>query len=300
MRSATSVLLLLVASCGNYSNEDVLFAEAVPQSESLKLALPQNAPAPASCPYPSYLWVYALTTGAALNTSVADFLIDIDLARASSPSVRLPGERVWGPWNDRNHPGFQGELLMTLQADAGTTFNFVIEERRDGDSSWTDLVDGHFIGSEASHGAGDFAIHFGAARKLGINNPTDPKADLAVSYDLGAVPLVIRLDLAGAALTDPLPPFLYEYQGGPDGGGSFAFAWFDADAGAEVHATAAFQADGSGGGSYSVGNAGIDECWDAKACTNYLTVPGVFRSCGIHLTACQGMPKPANCPPAIP
>jgi hypothetical protein len=304
MRSATSVISLFFAvACGNYSNEDVVFTEAVPQSESLRIALPQNATAPMGCPHPSDLWAWALTSGSYLNLSVDNLLVWLDVARSTSPSQRSQDARVWGPWKDENHPGFQGQLFVGLQpdADAGIpVFGFVLAERRIGDPNWTDLIDGRFVGAEASQGSGGFAMHFGAARALGINKPTDPMGDLQVSYNLGTQPQIIGLDLQDAAITDPLPPFAYQFESDADGGGTFAFAWYNADAGTELFATANFRADGSGGGSYAEGGLQIDECWDATACMDYLTVPGVFRSCGTQLTACMGAPNPASCPPGTP
>jgi hypothetical protein len=293
-------VLVVATACGNYSNEDVLFTEAVPLAESLQVALPQNG-SPNTCPHPSDLRGYALATGAYLNLSVADLLIDLDLVRSTSPSERRqnPEARVWGPWPDQNHPGFQAELTMTLLDASVPTFGFLIDERRDGDSSWSDLIDGQFVGALASEGSGNYTVHFAAIWALGINKATDPHSDMVVSYDLGARPRSITLDLSDAGLTDPLPPFLYEYQDAADGGASLSFAWFDADAGAEIHAIADFQSDGSGGGAYTLGDGGIDECWEATACMNYFTYTGGLRYCGTDLAPCMGMATPSNCPASI-
>src|SRR3990172_9891701 len=90
-------LALAGAGCGNWSNEDVAFIEALPTSQALKVALPASAgQALCGAPGPSEIWGWAKPTGDAINAGV-DFLLGlVDLVKNYEPTTRKPDLRVWG------------------------------------------------------------------------------------------------------------------------------------------------------------------------------------------------------------
>src|SRR5438874_3314188 len=118
MRLAVSALALLCA-CGNLSNEDVAFLEAIPQQGALKVAVPAGDGAQTACLIGAAdVWNSAKSTGDGINAGVDGILALVDAIRGLSPSQRDPDCRTWGPWNDDKHPGVQYEVQICRELDA--------------------------------------------------------------------------------------------------------------------------------------------------------------------------------------
>ena len=85
MRSACSALVLLCAvACGNLSNEDVAFIEAIPQKDELHVVVPQGDTAQPACAIASAdIAISARTTGNAINSGVDGILGLVDAIRAA-------------------------------------------------------------------------------------------------------------------------------------------------------------------------------------------------------------------------
>src|SRR5712691_9572152 len=123
MRSATRVTFIAglaaagIGGCGNFSNDDLMFFEAVPTKEQLQVVLPQSA-AQALCP-PSpdaTVWVGDPTDpnnkGARgirddINGFVDGLVALVDSVRKYPPTSRSENGRVWGPYDSPDHPGIQ-------------------------------------------------------------------------------------------------------------------------------------------------------------------------------------------------
>ncbi|HUK66767.1 MAG TPA: hypothetical protein VLV17_08050, partial [Anaeromyxobacteraceae bacterium] len=272
MRSASSArallgLALLAAGCGNWSNEDVAFVEALPTSQHLHVALPPSAAQAASsgtapataltvtCPAPgaSQVWGWAQPAGDALNALVEGMLVFVDYVRSITPTSRMPDERIWGPFSDQNHPGKQDRVRMSRSVDASGlpdyTYYFEAEPTGSGDA-YTDLLDGEFSGSTAELGKGTFTLHFDALRTLGMDdNPaTDPTGPLVATYDRTGDPRLIGLDVQNGTT---LAEFNYAYQGFANGNGSFSYKFVDGSGDSFV-VVASFDAAGEGKASVSV------------------------------------------------
>src|SRR5262245_2098762 len=95
----TLLLFATIASCGNYSNEDLEFMNAVPARQDFVAYIPRDL-TPAN---EAELAKDTHTVITAFNGAL-DFLKVADAIRAYPPTSRIPDGRVWGPVLDNNHP----------------------------------------------------------------------------------------------------------------------------------------------------------------------------------------------------
>ena len=83
MRSVFSALLLLACACGNLSNEDVAFLEAIPQKDLLHVVVPQGDTAQPACAIgQADIWLSAKSTGNSINAGVDGILSERDIVIA--------------------------------------------------------------------------------------------------------------------------------------------------------------------------------------------------------------------------
>ena len=303
MRSAFSALLVL-AACGNLSNEDVAFIEAIPQRQLLHVQVPQGDTAQPACAIGSAdVWTSAKTTGDAINAGVDGILSLVDAIRAVPPTARDTDSRTWGPFPDQNNPGVEVKVTMERELNAQLVpwhWIYVIAARRTGD--FLPIVEGEFFGAQGSRGAGRVTLHFENSWTLNINKATDPQFPARIYYDLTGNPRTISLDLTSGQGFG-LVGFDYGYAGYADGHGRFDYAipqsngcllsvsaWFTAQATGKL----IFRASCPLGLVYG----DIVECFDQSACITYVNDPFAFVS------QCNGV-KPcllgsaASCP-ALP
>jgi hypothetical protein len=310
MRSAFEPLaaLLLLSACGNLSNEDIAFVEALPRTGDLHVRVPVQSAQPACALGEASEWaVGARDTGDKLNAAVDAVLGVVDAIRTSSPTSRKPDLRVWS-FPDQKHPGVQIEASLLRVATqpgsdpAAQPWSFAIDARRDG-GPFLEILYAYFVGAAARSGQGVIAINFDNARALRVNGPADPTGVMMIHYDLGGPARTVRIELGATGLG--LSQFSYFFSGNPDGSGHFDYLFPDT-AGNRFSLQTAFTAAGAGRARVSVRTAGgltgtLDECWDATACLTYLVDP-------LSITAiCSGIPAP-SCPvqgslsacPAVP
>jgi hypothetical protein len=301
MRSAFKALaaLLLSTACGNLSNEDIAFVEALPRKNDLHVRVPVQSAQPACALGEASQWaVGARDTGDKLNAAVDAVLGVVDAIRSSSPTSRKPDLRVWS-FPDQKHPGVQLEASLLRVATqpgsdpAAQPWSFAIDARRDG-GPFFEILYAYFVGANARTGQGVIAIDFDSSRTLRIGGPTDPAGVMMVHYDLGAPARTIRIELGATGLG--LSQFSYFFSGKADGSGHFDYLFPDAS-GNRFSVQTAFTAAGSGKAHMSVRAASgatgtLDECWDTTACLTYVLDP-------LNITpVCQALPVPVGlCPP---
>ena len=183
MRSVSSLLLAAaLCACGNLSNEDIAFAEALPRTGDLHVQIPAQSgqssasalSAQSSCALgEAQQWLLgARDTGDKLNAAVDAVLGIIDAIRSSSPTSRKPDLRVWS-FPDSKHPGVDIEASMLRVTSAQGTnpaqqaWSFAIDARRTG-GPYLEILYAYFIGSEARRGLGEISINFDNSRALQI------------------------------------------------------------------------------------------------------------------------------------
>jgi hypothetical protein len=297
MRSAASLgLAVAFVACGNYSDEDIPFYEALPASSQLHVTIPAANGQAICATHTSIALAAAQSAGGDINGGLEDILNLVDLIKSVPPSKREPDSRSWGPWNDTTHPGFETQVSMT-EVDGGFTYDLDEGPKSTGDFS--PLLTGSFSGGEAATGSGSLSLDFQTAWTLGIEASTDPHGPMTVDYDLGSDPQSIDLSLADAGLS--LQAFDYHWLHASGGDGKFSFLWQDAS-GDVLTWTVTFHGDGSGvasaTGTTSAGaSVTVTECWDSSACVDYLQDPGNFTrapECAANSPCTIG--SPSACP----
>jgi hypothetical protein len=280
MRSATSVRVALaalsvLAGCGNWSNEDIAFVEALPTSQALRVALPAST-GQALCAPPgaSEVWAWAKPAGDGLNALVDLMLGFVDLVKSVTPTTRAPDGRTWGPFDDQKHPGKQVRITMSRTRDAAgvPTYSYVFEARPKG-GAFQAVLDGAFRGESARAGQGQFALHFATLRALEMDDhpDTDPTGDLSVQYDKTGDPRTVGLDVKSQS--GSLAAFDYGYAGYASGHGSFHYAFTNQQQQQYV-VDAFFDAAGEGRADVAVvlgtNTYSFSECWDAAGCVTHV------------------------------
>jgi hypothetical protein len=316
MRSACSVVLALaLCACGNLSNDDIAFIEALPRTGDLHVQIPpQSVGAASSTALTSCTlgeaqeWLLgARDTGDKLNSAVDAVLGIIEAIRHASPTSRKSDLRVWS-FPDAKHPGVQMEasLLRVAQPPAATAaqqaWSFAIDARRDA-GPWVEILYAYFVGSDARRGLGEITINFDNSRTLQINGPNDPPGTMTIHYDLSGDPRTIQIDLGATGLG--LSQFDYFYAGFSNGTGQFDYLFPDA-LGNRFALQTSFTAAGAGKAHIFVRTVGgatgtLDECWDAAACLTYVLDPlSVTPICsGIAAGLCPTQGNIQSCP-AVP
>ena len=300
-QSGALAALLLLTACGNLSNEDIAFAEALPRTGDLQVSLPAQSTQPACGLGQASQWVTgARDTGNKINAAVVAVLGIVDAIRMATPTSRQPNLRVWD-FPDQNHPGvqFEASLLRVAQpagSDPATQpWSFAIDARRDG-GPFLEVLYAYFVGANARAGLGEIAINFDSSRALQINNPSDPTGVMMIHYDLSgvarALPRTLRVELGATGLG--LSQFSYFFSGNSDGSGHFDYLFFDASSN-RFSLQTAFTAAGAGTAHMIVQEANtattgtLDECWDPTGCLTYVLDP-------LSITPICSLIPPPLCP----
>jgi hypothetical protein len=309
MRLAFSAVpvLLAVCACGNLSNEDVAFLEALPQKDHLQVKVPQTAARQSPCPLGNAdIWINAKATGDSINSGVNGILGLMDAIRAVAPTTRDTDQRTWGPYPDKEHPGVEDRVTMFRELDATLTpwrWIYTIEARRP-PGSFLPILEGEFFGAQATNGIGRMTLHFENSVALQINNPNDPVNPARVFYDLTGEPRTVSLDLT-SGVGFGLARFDYGFAGYADGHGRFDYAFPDPKSGCTIEVTTWFTPLGAGRDAYRARCApptgllvigDILQCWDPSACLTYVNDPFAFTALCNAVKPCL-LGNAATCPP---
>jgi hypothetical protein len=315
MRSPTSLLAAaaLLSACGTWSNEDLRFLEALPTRQDLRVEVPESAAAAtagsarlAACGGlgEATVWGWARPTSDGLNRSVDWVLSLVDAVRRVPPTERLEDGRIWGPFDDRRHPGRQIRVVMLRAArgDLGGLLEhtYAFEARVGTGGPFTAIISGSFLGASASRGAGTLELDFDAVWNLGLADPDAPRGRMRVDYDRQGEPRTVALSLVQTPGFG-LERFDYAFAGYLDGSGRFDYAF--RNAGDLVTVAAGFTGAGAGRAQVAFfpaagGQGGFRQCWDAAACLTWVDDP-LDYSCGAP--GCSGGSESA-CPvvPLVP
>jgi hypothetical protein len=238
-RLGFGLLLLSLAACGgNYSNDDVLFREAVPSRDALasklssaQAALQASAGVSASvggtrapgraAAVGDTSGIAQLTVGASegFNGGLFKILDVLQAVISLEPTQRQPDRRIWGPYPDRQHKGFQVELVMDR---AGAHFDYRVDVRRVGTAEWTKVIAGDFDSSgELRRGTGHLHFLDEAARSVGYDPTQSEVSTIDVTYQTRADPITVGLVVT--SVSQPVPLLAFDYAAQADGGGQLRF-----------------------------------------------------------------------------
>ncbi len=226
----------LLASCGNYSNEDLEFMNAVPARSDLTANMPRAMLTVNEAELSRDTHDVIRTFNGAL-----DFLKIADLIRTYPPTSRIPDGRIWGPLPDDKHPGWQWRFVMTRDPSVSGGFKYTFDEQPIGAGDpWYELLNGSFVATGgARRGTGTFKIQTDALWAVGF--PFDYGTDgsllreLAITYSTADYPIsvVMHLELYPDAVggnhdATSTPAIDYTYEALESGQGAMQFVGTDA------------------------------------------------------------------------
>ncbi|MCP3103878.1 hypothetical protein LZ198_33870 [Myxococcus sp. K15C18031901] len=277
-------LCLAMSACGgDFSNDDLEFLNALPQREDLAVKLPggrQKGAGQRLSPDKGALAVRlgeasqlvgdTDETGQEFNEGVDGLLSFLEAIRQLPPTRREPDRRIWGPYRDNNHPGFDTRFVMTR---AGERFDYQLEYRRTNqgeDAWWAFLVGAFQADAGIRKGTGDISLETGRARGKAFTTGMEALDRLEIHYQTQALPT--RVELVFDYALPALLPAKYVFR---EGAGSvvemtFEIGGTDLVPGGQpedVALTTRWAPDGRGLGSLEVLRGDITgakytECWD--------------------------------------
>jgi hypothetical protein len=315
MRSEHLLLLVPVAAlgfllgaCGDYSNEDLEFMNAVPQSSDLHADIPAVTSAVELADEAEL----AMKTHSVTTTfnGLADTLVTlIDTVRSYSPTSRTPTSRTWGPFRfDKTklkNLNWQMRVVVSRDQMVADRFDYEIDVHKDGnaDTDWPAFVSGFFdSGHTARRGVGHLLLATAQVRAEGLDVSDLGMLDkLTIDYDTLDDPLTIDMtikDLPVAGSADPGSMVVYSYSQTAAGQGEMIFDLIGniittTSAIEDLRVTSQWLTTGAGKATVKVlsgdGVGAVQtECWNASFVATYNDKPW---------SAAEDVPNP---PPADP
>ena len=216
----------VVASCGNYSNEDLLYMSAVPSSSQLAVVLP----AAATTVMQAELAQDTHNGIGNVNTLLDDVLGLVDAIRSYEPTSRTSSRRTWGPFADSNHPGWQWELVVNRQAD-GTTFDYHlrVQNTNAATPTWVEFVTGMFdLAGGVKQGSGTVNADFAALATAAfpLDDSSRPLKTLSITYQnfqTPGSPVSVTLVIERMPDNNGVTSVTFTYEILADGSGEIAF-----------------------------------------------------------------------------
>lgn len=278
------------AGCGNYSNADLEFMSAIPQTQDVTVEPPRTSALSTGMEADGLRTTVAVTTQ--LNAVAAGFLSLIDKIRSYYPTTRQDDTRVWGPFPAEQNPGWQIEFEMTKQGTvAAPAFDYVLVmipppgvTLSMGGSS-TQILGGSFAASgTAAQGVGHLVVSPDEAMQAGASLPGLEKlVSLTIDYDTEDWPRTLTMAVVNMPPADPTmdaQSASYTYQRAQNGDGAMTFTLLQdivpGPAGVDtLSVTSRWLGTGAGRSDIAViagdgaGQAMSTECWDATSASTY-------------------------------
>lgn len=211
MRTLLHLALLLCVALGgcNWSNEDLVFLNALPARERLEASVPSNGTASQGLGQrrdgltlqgPST--TYARTQKAAddLNGGLLKLLVLVEEVRKLSPSRRTKDSRTWGPYEDHHDKDREARLVITrATTDAGVEYRWSIDVKKKVDAEWSSPISGTYLANDSddvTRGVGTVKLDAAGHRSRGFAGPGDDPTlqSMAVSYATDADPVMVDVD----------------------------------------------------------------------------------------------------------
>jgi hypothetical protein len=233
MTSRYLALLVLAAlsfgACGNYSNEDLDFQLALPEDGDLDAKLPQTLTNDASSEY--YKTTRQVVT--TFNGGATALVGLVDHVRGYSPTSRNGAERIWGPFADDNHPGWEIRVVMDRLSDPNEpppafkiSYSVQLRDTTLTGSSFFDFMTGDYDSSgSARQGVGHMHLDVQTARNAGY--PVDDFGEMALldlDYNTLKYPITVNMNITNVATAKTLGA-TYGYTENADGSGQLTFDW---------------------------------------------------------------------------
>ncbi|HEY0706063.1 MAG TPA: hypothetical protein VGG33_04665 [Polyangia bacterium] len=226
--SAWALLTTMLASAcsGNYSNEDVDFQLALPETDDLTVKLPRQA---LVTPDAAEYYLATREVVFKVNAFVLAVVGIVDHVRAFAPSERRGNLRVWGPFPHDRDPTFEQRMTMVRVVDAaGPRFDYQIEFRRAGDAQapWTPLITGLFLPlSPTETRPNQIVLDLVEARRQGYPvSDFNELEELRIAYQRRVPPYRTTMTVRNVKEAQS-PGATYNYSENADRSGEMTFAW---------------------------------------------------------------------------
>ena len=227
-----AVAALGASACGDYSNEDLEFMNALPEDSALRVNLPVASAVEIADEAELAKTTHDTTAG--LNGLVKNLVDVVDLVRSYPPSARTATSRTWGPIPADRSKGvnldWETRMIMQFDDTVAGQLDYEISTHHAGnpDTDWPVFIQGWFqAGHTARRGVGHVALVTAAVRAEGLDVTDLGTLDhLEIDYDTLDDPTTITMhvtDLPAAGSADPAPQAIYAYQANAAGQGQMTF-----------------------------------------------------------------------------
>lgn len=294
LAAALGVVGLSAGGCGNYSNDDLEYLNAMPQTEDVSMEAPLMASVRRLEEDEALKMTTAVTT--VVNATAAALLGLVDKIRTYTPTSRSANGRVWGPFPDDNHPGWQVAFRMSKATAAdGVTSHFDYQlvmigppgttfVGPAGTTNETAVLVGWFEwAGRASGGTGHLVLQPKEARDAGLLlENLDKVITFTVDYDNLSDVRMLNVSVVNEPPVDPTKDAqsaTYHYERAPNGDGAMQFTFLqdtvEGPAGVDtLDIKSRWRMTGEGRARISVlsgDHAGLTwvDCWAASSLTSY-------------------------------
>lgn len=290
---ALACLCLAAAACGgDFSNDDLEFLNALPRREDLAAKLPAASEGRSGGGLTADTRAQGVNlgelsglagdtdrTGRQFNAAVDGLLTLLENIRNADPTTREPDRRVWGPFPDRDHRGYDVRFVMERQE---LRFDYRLQYRRagEGDLEWWSLLVGSFQADAGIRkGVGALSLDVKRAEQEGFPPGGLATLDrLDIHYQTKALPT--RVEMVFTPKGGLTAASRYTYREAEGGLGEMKFALPDTDLVPggrleDVELTTRWAPDGRGMGVLVVLDGDITgarytECWNALGRVTFL------------------------------
>ncbi len=211
MRTQPALFLLALgaSACGgNWSNQDLEFANALPVRADLESRVPGSASAGQRLEAAGGIQrrdpllgddTYAKTVAASdgFNSGIDNLLAAIEAVRTIPPTSRDGDRRAWGPYPTKDQPGFEVRVVMDRLDPRD--FEYRIEFHSQAGGQWFAVVVGSFLADSDAAGArkwsGALTLLARQARDHGLPTPNIEAMDtLDIAYSTAGDPVYVAMD----------------------------------------------------------------------------------------------------------
>jgi hypothetical protein len=233
-RLMLGALVVSLAACGNYSNEDLAYMNALPESSDLRASIPPVTGA-VELAHEAELARSTHDTTRTFNGLLVSLVDIVDTVRSYSPTARTATSRIWGPFatDPKKNPGWQTRMIVSIDDLVPDRFDYEIDVHHVGgaDTDWPTFIRGWFqSGHTARRGVGHVELLTAAVRAEQLDVSDLGSLDhLEIDYDTLDEPVTIAMmvtDLPDPTTSDPAPTLTYSYRANAAGQGEMTFDLF--------------------------------------------------------------------------
>src|SRR5450432_375787 len=295
---------VFAAACGNYSNEDLEYMNAVPAGAQLTATLPAySSTLPASSEAELAQTTHSVTTQ--FNQMLDNALGGVDAIRSYAPTSRTPTSRIWGPFPSDKQPGWDWQLTVTHDDPQSTVFGYKLEVENTADLTlgWLTFLTGSFDATEGVRkGMGSLTMDTSALTPAGFpfDQGTAPFTTLTVTYQTLSYPINVTMTIDRTPdAANQASSVVYTFAAQADGSGQMSFTltgnFIVGPAIETVAVTSAWLPTGAGKATEMVeqgDGAGLTqtECWDATFAATYNDKPWSASEDLGDASACPALP----------